>query len=31
MKYIGKTSLPHGDVLHYLNGRGNIESIFQEK
>ena len=30
MKYVGKTSLPHGEVLHYLNGCGNIESVFQE-
>lgn len=30
MKYIGKTTLPHGEVLHFSNGNGNIESVFQE-
>ena len=30
MKYIGKTTLPHGEVLHFSNSNGNIESIFQE-
>ena len=30
MKYIGKTTLPHGEVLHYSTCSGNIESVFQE-
>ena len=30
MKYIGKTVLPHGEILHYSNSMGNLESIFEE-